>query len=271
MKKAILLVGMMMLLMSCSVKYKLNYHMSLKKPQSKNLHYEDDKFSFYFFPVSSGIYFSIYNKTDSNSSLFWDKTYFIEPNGNSHRALDTDILKENHETVQKSSNESMIPSHANFSRFTTSSTNMNKISLQQIYEINSYFSDINSNNITSFRTTSIYDEIFYDSNPYYYQYIEEENSESVDQFRAVINHIKSRNNLGIGFAIKLNEKIHEYRFDFNIRKISLTKLEQDSYQKDKRIEGKINYGYAIGNSIQYEAEEKNNWKIIKVDKHIKEL
>lgn len=137
---------------SCSVNYELSYDTYLENSEPKGLRFQDDSFIFNFIPVSNGIFFSINNLTDTTAFLIWDKSYFIEPDGNSYKAINLDLLKVEDEIVHKELNEEL-------------------------------------NNINHF--------------------------------------IKENDKLGLGFAIKINDVIHDYQFNFKLKEIKVYEISKN--------------------------------------------
>jgi hypothetical protein len=125
-----------------SSKYLTEYDTYLKGSETKSLQFKDNRFSFDFVPMPNGVLFTIINKTETPATLLWDHCYFIQPDGNSSKALNMDLLGENSETKEKAKYESVLPPNARFSRFTTSVLNTHSY-IEQRYNsvmINQLFS-----------------------------------------------------------------------------------------------------------------------------------
>ena len=90
----------------CTKVYKVAYQTSLA--DSDRLDFEDEYFAFKFVPLPNGIWFDIYNKTKTTAKIIWDKSYFIMPDGNSYKALNTDLLKEERRIAEKAKYLSLI-------------------------------------------------------------------------------------------------------------------------------------------------------------------
>jgi hypothetical protein len=145
--KLIFTIVLIALLASCSYKYHYIYHSYVENSNIKNspaalenniqdtallnpLPYQDSLLKFTFFPQPNGIFFEIQNLSDNNIFLLWDESYFIDPNNNSSKALNTDILNTQQKVIEKQNNESIIPKRGTFRRFTTSSKNL--VSIEKI-------------------------------------------------------------------------------------------------------------------------------------------
>ena len=114
-----------------------SYLLNSEPPET--LQFNDDNFEFGFIPVPNGVYFRIINLNSKPAFLEWDRCYFIEPGGNSAKALNTDLLEENSETMAKAKYESILPPNGLFSRFTSSALNVAKFKNITVKEFNNYF------------------------------------------------------------------------------------------------------------------------------------
>jgi len=229
-KFSIILFLILILFISCSTTYKISYDTYLKDSLKKDLKYSDDKFDFSFIPVSNGIWFTVKNKTNKTAYLVWDKTYFIEPSGNSYKALDVDALNTIEEIARKENNEDLIPANSNYARFTTPKNNLNKFEQYDYITINSIFtnSTYTSSNYYKFFEAGAYWKTTIQNEaknnnygkdswerPAYEGDLLESNSEQLKDF--LINN----NNLGLGLYIRHGEENYEYRFDFKIKQATI--------------------------------------------------
>jgi len=94
---------------SCKVSYINTYQTYLKNNPEESLHYQDSIISVTFDVKPFGILFDIENLSEKNLYLIWDKSYFINPDGSTSKALNTDILETNSKIVEKENYESIIP------------------------------------------------------------------------------------------------------------------------------------------------------------------
>src|SRR5271169_2818751 len=115
--KAIILISVSIVLFGC-VSYRTLYDTYLlNSDPPKSLQFKDNNFEFVFQPVENGIWFQVKNLNEKPAFLEWDRSYFIEPSGNSYKALNTDLVNENSETKIKEKYESILPPNAIFQRF----------------------------------------------------------------------------------------------------------------------------------------------------------
>jgi len=215
------------LFISCSVEYKMIYDTYLEQSVIKELRFKDDKFAFNFIPVSNGIFFTIENLTDTTAFLIWDKSYFIEPDGNSYKAINLDLIKVEEEIARKEINESVLPKGTFFSRFTAPNVNVEVLKTYDITEINSYF----RSNVSS--EISVISNKFFDIGNYWTNTIRSPNrktatgtsslteKEMAAELDKIRNFILENDNLGLGLAIKLDEKIYDYQFNFKLKEAKL--------------------------------------------------
>jgi hypothetical protein len=230
MKTSIITLLSILFFISCSTTYKISYDTYIKDSQKKDLNYSDDKFDFTFIPVSNGIWFSVKNKTSKTAYLVWDKTYFIEPTGNSFKALDVDALNTVEEVARKENNESLIPANSIYARFTTPKNNLSKFAQYDYVTINNIF----TNNIY---TSSSYYE-FFEAGAYWKTTIQNEpknNNYGKDSWDRpayegdllerntyeLKDFLINNNNLGLGLYIKYENENYEYRFDFKIKQANI--------------------------------------------------
>ena len=225
-KNAIFIVLVLILFISCSSTYKVSYDTYIKDTPNKELKYNDDKFEFAFIPVANGIWFTIKNKTDQNSYLVWDKTYFIDPTGNTFKALDYDAVLVTDEVARKENNESPIPAKSSFARFTTPNTNLKKFQEYNTIIVNNYF--------TNYTYSNTFKSEFFDAGAYWPStYLKDsDNHYSDDEFldikcEELKNIILRSNSLGLGLYIKQNDSFYEYRFDFKVKQISIYEVNEN--------------------------------------------
>jgi len=198
----------------CATNYSIIYESRLSK--SGNLSSIENDFEFIFFPTYNGIVFEIKNNSDQTARIIWDKSYFIMPDGNSFKALNTDILKEDYEVVAKAEYISTIPSNSKFKRFTTSALNSAKMKYTTISEFNSKF------NANSFSYKQIIKEEFILFNHYWIPTIMIESTvtdtTASELLKPICDFINTHNKLGLGLVLEHNGSEKEYRFDFIITK-----------------------------------------------------
>lgn len=209
----VLLIIFTILLSGCTTNYSLTYQMDTL-PQFKTD--KGEPLAFSVKPQTDGIDFTIRNNTDQTATIVWDESYFIMPDGNSYKAVNIDVLTENRKIIQKANYTSVIPSHASFSRFTTSSRN-------------DYFSDYFATSISIEANTSV-----------------SENSEDIiNALLPISDYVKNNNNLGLGLMIEHAGAKKEYRFDVKVRNIQAFKIEQESENDEVRNVNVLDYSYDV--------------------------
>jgi hypothetical protein len=219
------------------------YDTYLLNTEPKTLQFKDDKFEFGFLPVPNGIHFKIYNLTNTPAILQWDMCYFIEPDGNSSKALNIDLLGENIETIEKAKYESILPPNGKFARFTTSALNAPEYKKWSAAEINVQFAEVSflyagkyrfynygrywpeykpkdsvyrGNPRTEIRKR-LYEKDAYDTITVY-------DSIHIDKgLERIKNYVLNHNKMGLGLSIKIRDTILDYRFDFRFKEVCVFK------------------------------------------------
>jgi ribosomal protein S27E len=201
----------------------IGYQTYLDGSPNESLEYSDSIMKIKFDTKPNGIYFDIENLTKKNLYLIWDKSYFIEPDGGSSKALNTDILETSKEIRDKENYESIIPQKGHFVRFTCSSKNI------------SFFDDYNSltiyNEVTKSISTYAFYNKFYQTGEYWYlgeEKIPYTSDKDIpiftkQQISKVQKVISTKNNLSLGFTIKNKENEIEYHFRFPIKTAEIFK------------------------------------------------
>ena len=202
--------------------YVIQYNTHLLNAEPKSLVYKDTLFEFEFYPVPNGVYFNITNLSNVPAILEWDRCYFIEPSGNPSRALNVDGgISEDTHMYEGARNESVIPPHSSFGRFTTSALNVQKFTKSE-----SYYYRFSKSIVYS--STTFYN--FYNYGRYWPDYIGPtfEPADSLHKkdiaLPGIIGYVRRNNNMGVGFHIRLKDTVVDYKFDFKIDKISIYKV-----------------------------------------------
>lgn len=209
------------LLVSCSTNYHIIYDTYLEGSKEKVNYFQDNKFNFEFTPVHNGLFFTIKNLTDKVAYLIWDRTYFIQPDGNSYKAINTDTLEEDKQISYKENYESILPPKSLFKRFTTSDINAHKFKSEDITIYKDYVNNISTEKIISSEWIGA---------SRFWPLIAKK-----DDLINVTEYITNNNNMGIGFVIKQGEKEFEYNFNFKFKKASAMQ-EIKSYEMTKWVE-----------------------------------
>ncbi len=108
----------------CAATYTLEYGVVLKDHGTEGpLKFKDENFAFEFRPTPAGVAFSVDNLSDKDASLDWDRSFFVQPDGNSYKAINTDTLEEQNVIAMKSRYTTIVPRGARVCRFTTATVN----------------------------------------------------------------------------------------------------------------------------------------------------
>ena len=221
-----------LILSSCKVSYLVTYQTYLEGNPEESSEYSDSIIKVKFETKPNGILFDIENLTTNNLYLIWDKSYFIEPDGESSKAFNQDVLETAVSIRDKENYESVIPQKAHFKRFTCSSKN---ISLFSIYTSLTFYSEalksINTNaDYSKFNKTGTY--WYLGENMSYSEKSEIPILNSIVAYK-VQKEINERNSLSMGFTIKDKEQEIEYHFKFPLKKAEIfNKTSQDiTYRK----------------------------------------
>jgi hypothetical protein len=234
------------MLTGCGTQYSLLYKTDVvtafKNDSSEPLTFAID-------PLYNGIIFTVRNNSDQTARIIWDKSYFIMPDGNSYKALNTDILKEEKEIVHKAKYVSTIPSKASFTRFTTSSLNADKIRTGEAYGFATTWQNYTSVHIKylveDFIRYGSYWAITVKVDPFASSPGQTEEAAELNALIPIGNSVRKNNNLGLGLVIEHRGKEKEYRFDIKITKVHAVKKvnvsEENKSYKEKSAEKDISH------------------------------
>ena len=251
--KYLIVLSILITMISCNTTYYYQYETYLKNSSEQKLEFEDEQFKFNFLPRPDGIIFLIINKTDKPAYLIWDKSYFIEPSGNSVKALNTDLLDSSLKVAIKENQESILPQQAKFCRFTTAITNYQNIRYDQVNSLTSTYQKNNLSLTNVSGTVTTYD---YNISLNYWpvsrsttvDFVDGNNSEG----KELINYIKNNDNMGLGLLIKHDTKIYDYRFDFKFKRVNVLSVKL--------------FGIFDSSKKPTYYAEKENWEWIKIEK-----
>lgn len=228
------------ILLSCTSNYLVTYDTYLSNSKTKSLTFKDDKFLFRFFPVANGIYFNVRNLTQTPATLIWDRCYFIAPDNNSSKLINTDVIYEEEETKRKAKYESILPPGADFARFTSSALNVEKFTNIKNQSVGHYLQIFDTNILTTYENIEYQEFLSYGR--YWPDIGRIKKSKFNDELKRVYKYVDENNNMGLGLAIKLNEDLLDYKFDFKFNKVSVYKVasvnpySRDYNETDKKIE-----------------------------------
>jgi len=249
-KKSILFL-LIFIVASCATQYRVVYDTYLEKSDNKSLTFQDENFYFEFLPVPNGVYFKIKNLTTKPAVLIWDRSYFIEPDNNSYKLLNTDILHEEEETRRKTKYESMLPPGAFFSRFTTSAVNVDKFLSIKNKKVSSYFEIYNIDFLTT--STEVEYQTFLSYGRYWPEIGKIKTSKLDKELNRIKQYVLTNNSMGIGFGIKSEENILDYKFDFKFKRVTVHKVKQ---------EGGTTFTPEVTEKLELKAamDESNGWE-----------
>jgi hypothetical protein len=213
---------------SCATTYEVEYGFTLEQAAPGDpLRYDDEEFEFVFQPTHDGLAFRIRNLTDENATLEWDKSFFVQPDGNTYRALNTDVLEEADSVALKSANSSIIPAGAGLKRFTTATTNAVQswsvtVSGASTYSTHlrwhegtwNWYTEANDSTFTgvaSLRSTKNWDAFI----RYWPDQLSVTGS-TLPALQELADTIKSGPTMSLGLTIAKGTDERTYRFDFTI-------------------------------------------------------
>ncbi len=226
----LIIICIVLLLSSCKLEYSYFYLTSLDGSKNKTLTIQDSIMKFTFLPEPNGIWFEIENLSDENIFLLWDGSYFVDPTGNSSKALNMDILTTENKIVSKENFESIIPKQGTFRRFTASSKDISyyqKID-RTIYMVSPNFTIQN----TSYEEKYIPNAYWTNSTTIPYGSKGDLKIKHGMEMNRLMNSLKLNNNLGLGFTFRKGGKTIERDFKIKIDKVIVTR-------KPGRTEGNI--------------------------------
>lgn len=218
--RVLAVLALLILASGCSAKYKfwLVYETETESRRNAELHEGDLRFD--VIPAHNGIMFSIENRSDQSATLIWDKSYFILPNGNSYKALNTDVLQEDKEVLDKAEYSSTIPSHSTFSRFTTSTVPSSKVTFNEVAQFYAQWGSLD------FESTNVRRHQYLRFEPYWPIKVDyrsalssPKKSDQLRTLRRISQFVGENNSLGLGLVIEHRGIEREYRFDIRITRV----------------------------------------------------
>lgn len=235
---------------SCATTIELDYayDVSSELKEAPDGSFTDGRFTFDFIAVPTGVLFSITNETEEPAYLRWDDCYFVEPNGNTFNALNTDLIKEtdvNQTQAAKSQFLTQVPSNTTVTRFTTAITNAEADSIVTSVEVANILTTANytwsgsewswsvpsvsalvSSYAESFRT--IRSEDYWYARKYYPTRMRGNHQQLVDDLASLTQRISRDRPMGLGLCIVTKNEPTNYRFDFTIDAVVATRTIRDT-------------------------------------------
>jgi hypothetical protein len=202
---------------SCAINYDLKYEAEIRGVEGENrLNVEYDGLKFEVLPLPTGVGFAIINNSESDVVLDWSRSYFIEPGGNSFKALNYDTVKEDSVIALKSLDQVVVPRGALLRRFTTASTNPERYLLIRSSSFAQYMG--HGGGAWSFSSMSIREG--WDFPEYFPLRISADDSQLTKKLAEVSSLMQRGPSMGLGLMIVAGESEKLYRLDLDFTKIS---------------------------------------------------
>lgn len=265
MKNLSLAAALLAAITSCATTVELDYayDISSELREEPDGSFTDGRFTFDFIAIPTGVLFSITNKTGEPAYLRWDDCYFVEPNGNTYNALNTDLIKEtdvNLTQAAKSQFLTQVPSKATVTRFTTATTNAEAGSVVTSVEVANMLTTANytwsgsgwswstpsasalvSSYADSFRMVK--EEDYWYAKRYYPTKKRGSHQQLIDDLDSLTREISSDRPMGLGLCLVSEDEATNYRFDFTIDAVVATRTIKDSDVRGGKTKSqKVEYG-----------------------------
>jgi len=209
MRKLFLLL--LFVVVSCAPTYRMVYNSYLTQSNNKSLSFEDSRFAFSFTLWPNGIFFTVKNKQDSTGYILWKDSYFINPDGNSYQALNTDVLNIDEKIMYRYDNKSPIAPLSNLTRFTTASNNVSSYVEYSTVAINKKFGN------KSTKSSVLSKNSFFSTGAYRTREISTGSSRILKRRLAKLSEdTKKYNSLGMGLKIRIGKSLYRYKFNFKV-------------------------------------------------------
>ena len=264
-------------LAGCQTTYAIEYVFELdREDRSGSLSYSDDRFMFTFQPSPSGLIFSIANHSGEDAVLVWDGCYFVDPDGNSYKAFNTDALEEAEPIVAKSKYTAVIPDGARLERFTTASVNATATTRVAFAAVVDYYqagryvqtnsgwewdADYGSRSTSGLVLSTIRDS--WQVSRYWGTSIRATREELPEQLAGLTESLEGRNGMGLGLQIQCSDGLLSYRFNFEIERALVSEVvrrRDDSAASSPQ-------GMVSVRELCYLLEEDGGWVPIETDAH----
>jgi hypothetical protein len=270
--KVLAILSLILALSGCATEYSLLYKTKVTPSPSVA---SSKAFTFNLAPLPNGIVFSVVNNTNQTAKIIWDKSYFIMPDGNSYKALNTDILREQKEVVDKAQYISSIPSKSTFTRFTTATLNASKITQENVSVFVAKWNGYDTTHVSSVRQEFLHYGAYWPvstkadvamaTNDKKTGSIKKltsmEEAKVLKALKPIGNTIQKGNKLGIGLVIEHEGVENEYRFDVVVEQIDAvktTKIQQEVTPTIEKHWLDFTYDVATDNWQKVEIEYKKS-------------
>lgn len=236
---------------SCVSTLDLEYAYRLKqKNTDEHLVLVDKDFKFRFQPTVTGVFFTLENLSDKPAYIDWDNCFFVEPNGNTFNALNTDILNESDEVSSRTANttahRTQVPRRSIVKRFTTSTVNAREQNLVTIKEIGSMLSTTNvqwnkklagwkwvgtaqsttNSSYASTLTVSSVDSWY--ARRYWTQTVDMKPGDDVEaaSLKAISDFLLDNPSMAFGLRVLHGDEVLDFRFDFLVEAVFASNLQK---------------------------------------------
>lgn len=258
--RGLLAVLLVTILSGCNgpQRYDLDYSFELVGATAESpLRFADERFEFQFIPGPSGVAFQISNISSTDAVLVWDDCYFVEPDGNTYKALNTDALEEADAIVSKSRYTATIPAAARLARFTTASVKARQTSIAEMSEMERYYTSgttrwSSSDGLAWTATTegssawsaSTFATVQkgYRTSLYWKTHFMATIHDAPREVESIRGKLARNDRIGIGLKIDHAEGSTAYRFDFAIKQLfvtrEVTRLERAVGQVDRNVKSR---------------------------------
>ena len=220
MKQAFIVVWAILLgfvMAGCATNYELRYEAQLRgQTEPGSLVTEQDGLRFEFQPLPTGIAFAIVNSAAEDVVLDWSRSYFIEPGGNSFKALNTDTVNEEGVIALKSLDIATVPRGAMLRRFTTASVNPERYRIVRSRTFSTWMGEYGD--VWTFSSLSIDEGLTFPE--YYPLSVSAEESQLKRKLEEISKIMVSGPSMGLGLMIRTGTAEKLYRFDLDFTKVS---------------------------------------------------
>jgi hypothetical protein len=245
---AVIALASTLVLSACATQYQLRYEAQLRNASGEGgLSSQQDGLSFEFLPLPTGVAFAVSNKSAEDVVLDWSRSYFIEPGGNSFKALNSDTLKEDSKVAMKSLDVVTVPSGAMLRRFTTASVNPEGYNIVRSQTLSAWMGTAMGNwTYSSFGISEGY------KFPGYFPLeFSAEASQLERKLKEVADVMRRGSSMGVGLMIRSGSTEKLYRFDIDYTKVGAVVRRQVEVQPGV---------FEMQLELTHESQRASNWE-----------
>ena len=215
--------------------YRTLYDFYLLGSDSKGLQFKDDKFEFSFNLEPNGIEFTINNISANAAFLEWDRCYFIEPSGDSSKALNFDLIEAGSKKISNDSGESILPANERFIKFTAPVKMISFFEGENSRQL--FASYVKRKGVVIDTPKMIEDVIRFREigrylpgfKPVFDSTVGDTNSFTLNGFNQpslseIKNFVHTSNKTGLNLCLKSNGAILKYVFDFRFKWVAIVRV-----------------------------------------------